>query len=99
MNFKKTYDEFIVKTHANSSEQYRPSALSHVIIKGKEKLCTECFCFKKAALIIDLTKYIIIGQFTKKREYRQLHKNISIIKYIFLSKQVNNLLFLIKSKK
>ena len=66
MNFKKTYDEFIAKTHANSSEQYRPSELSHVTIKGKGKLCTECFCFKKAALIIDLTKYIIIGQFTKK---------------------------------
>ena len=47
MNFQKTYDEFIVKTHANSSEQYRPSALSHVTIKGKGKLCTKYFCFKK----------------------------------------------------
>ena len=47
MNFKKTYDEFIAKTHANSSEQYRPSALSHVTIKGKGKLCTKYFCFKK----------------------------------------------------
>ena len=66
MNFKKTYGEFIAKTHANSSEHYRPGALSHVTIKGRGKLCTEYFCFIEIALTIDLSKNMIIGQFTKK---------------------------------
>ena len=66
MNFKKAYDEFIAKTHANSSEQYRPGELSHGTIKGKGKFCTEYFCFKDIALTIDLNENMIIGQFIKK---------------------------------